>query len=466
MSLIDWMLLLAVLVVAGWRLIAPAGKWLLPALGVVLALAAVQVLAEEFYWLFLPLYVLIVILALSAVKLRSPSPTWLAWLGRAGLASVTAFAIAPLAVWTPVPELPAPSGPFPVGTEIYRWVDAARDETATESPSDKRNVIAQAWYPALENRGQRSPYMEGLDALPPFDLPLPGLIMRSHDRIDTHATLDADISGEKLWPVIVFSPGFGAPRAYYTGPAAELASRGYVVVMLDHPYEAPVTQLADGNIAKKIDTSPYEDGARDAWMAEQLDIRVRDFQFVLDRLAEGIGRVKGHIDPSRIVAMGHSFGGATAIAAAGRDTRIAAVANIDGTPYGALPVIHRPFLLLQSDFTVTGHGDSFLHRNRQLLEQATAPAWRYEILHANHFDFLDAPLYIAPPGQLALSLVAGGELFGGGRGPMETQHAAADILDAFIRETLSGESGLLKETVARYRDIGGGQVQENSTSVP
>jgi dienelactone hydrolase len=464
MSLIDWALLLAVLVVAGWRLLAPAGKWLLPSLGAVCVLAVVQVLAEEFYWHFLPAYLLIAVLGVSAARLPANPPAWSIWLARTGLAAAMGLAVAPFALFVPVPNLPAPSGPYAVGTEIYRWVDSSRDEVATENPTDKRNVIAQAWYPTQARGDTRSIYMEGLDDLPLIDSLLPGMMMRSFDRIDTHAALDADISSQKLWPVVVFSPGFGGPRAFYTGPAAELASRGYVVLMLDHPYEAEVTQLADGGIARRIDTSPYDVDARDAWMADQLDIRATDVQFALDRLVEGAGRLKGHADLSRIVAMGHSFGGATAVAAAGRDPRIGAVVNIDGTPYGELPVLRRPFMLLQSDYAVTTHGDSFMARNRQLLERATALAWRYEVLHANHLDFMDVPLYFAPPGHWALSQVVGGDLFGGSRGPLETQRAAADILDAFMRETLSGESGLLTGAVARYSEIEGGPIERSASA--
>ena len=193
-------------------------------------------------------------------------------------------------------------------------------------------------------------------------------------------------------------------------------------------------------------------------MAAQLEVRARDVQFALDRLVEGAGRLRGHFDLSRVVAVGHSFGGATAVAATGRDRRIAAAANVDGTPYGELPVLDRPFLLLQSDHAVTAHGESFLARNRRLLEQAAAPAWRYEVLRANHLVFMDVPLCLAPPGRWALSRIVGGNLVGGSRDPVEAQRTTADILDAFIRETLLGESGLVARTVARGREIKGGPI--------
>jgi dienelactone hydrolase len=464
MSLLDWAALLAVILVAGWRIVAPAGRWLLPALGAVCALAVFQILSEGFFWHFFPAYLLIAVLGASAIRLTTKPPAWSVWLARSGLTGAMVLAVAPFALVTPVPELPAPAGPFAVGTEIYRWVDASRDEPATEDPSDRRNVIAQAWYPAKMHGASRSIYMDGLDNLPPSIVALPSFVMARYDRIDTHATSNADISSQKLWPVVMFSPGFGAPRAFYTGLAAEIASRGYVVLMLDHPYEAPITQLADGSMATQVDTSPRGRHARGAWMAGQLGIRASDVRFALDRLVEGSGQLKGHVDLSRVVAAGHSFGGATAIMAAGRDRRIVAAANIDGTPYGALPVLDRPFLLLQSDQAVTGHGESFIIRNKRLLEEATAPAWHYQVLGANHVVFMDGPQFFAPPARWALAQVSGmmdmADIFGGSREPAEMQRMTAGLLDAFIRETLLAESGLLAGTAARHRGITGGLIEK------
>src|SRR5436853_6493058 len=46
-----------------------------------------------------------------------------------------------------VPQLPRPSGPHLVGSEIFRWTDPNRAEVFTEDPQDRREVVAQAWYP-------------------------------------------------------------------------------------------------------------------------------------------------------------------------------------------------------------------------------------------------------------------------------------------------------------------------------
>jgi len=457
MTLIDWILLLTVLAVTGYKIVLPTGKWQWHLLGIVCVLIATQLLISGFLWPFVPTYFLVALLALSSLKLSAKLPTWRIWLTRIVLLFAFLLAIAPFAILVPVPVLPTPSGPFSIGTKIYRWVDTLRNEEATDNITDKRNVIAQAWYPTELSDKQRSVYMDGLSNLPFKKIGLETeYVMGGYDRINTHAMLNAQISNKKLWPVVIFSPGFGASRSWYTGLVTELVSRGYVVITLDHPYESPITELANGTIARRIDTSPRDTNAREPWMATQLGIRATDFQFAIDRIIEGLDDLKGHLDFSRIVAVGHSFGGATAVAATGRDPRIGAVVNIDGTLYGEVPELHRPFLLLQSDYAVTGHGDAFKARNQQLLEHTTAPAWRYEILGANHLVFMDVLYFLSAPVKWVLKKKYGGNLFGGERKPKEIQYMSSDILDAFIRETLYGEKDLVKRSVAKYSDIKGG----------
>jgi len=158
----------------------------------------------------------------------------------------------------------------------------------------------------------------------------------------------------------------------------------------------------------------------------------------------------GRIDASTVAVIGHSFGGAASIAALSEDPRVVAAANIDGTPYGDLPdrQLTRPFLLLQSDYAETHHGDFFINGNGKLLAHMTAPGFHYEIKHANHYSFTDAPFFFAPPGRWLLA-----QVMGGGRGPAATQQAAADILAAFLTGPLTGAASDLAATAARYPDV-------------
>jgi hypothetical protein len=45
----------------------------------------------------------------------------------------------------PVPTLPAPSGEFHVGSQVFHWSDPSRAEALTADEGDMREVVAQAW---------------------------------------------------------------------------------------------------------------------------------------------------------------------------------------------------------------------------------------------------------------------------------------------------------------------------------
>lgn len=155
----------------------------------------------------------------------------------------------------------------------------------------------------------------------------------------------ADLSLGRL-PVLILSPGLGTPRWILSGLAEEIASRGYVVVVIDHIGEAPAVELPDGRIVGGAPTQPQDPG----YMAARLDERVADMRLVLDRL-NSLPTVGAVADLGRIVAGGHSYGGTTAVTLAAADPRIRAVVMIDA-PAGWPGVagtarIDQPVLALQ-----------------------------------------------------------------------------------------------------------------------
>jgi dienelactone hydrolase len=460
MSVVDCLLLGAILAVCGWRIVAPrtGRRWLRLAPVALLALAVLQFALEGFTWQALPAWVLIA--ALSAFAPRkppeAPAHVFASLAGKAGLVVLALAMLGPWMLILPAPVLPPPA--IALGTHIYRWTDASRDEPVTADPNDRRSVIVQVFYPAAPGAtGRRSVYIDGLRALPPKVSLLPGFMLATFGRIDTHAIVDAPILPTRKWPVVLFSPGYGGPRAVYTGLAEGLAAKGYVVITFDHPYESAVTELPDGRIVATIDNFPANAGEAegDAWMAGQLNTRADDLRYALDQLRPDIigADLAGHLDLDHVAAIGHSLGGATAVMAMQADPRIKAAANIDGTPYGAMAAkpLDRPFLLLQSDHKETGHSEKFVLGNKSIMGHDAAPAWHYEIHRANHYSFTDAPFFLALPARFAVSM-----LIGGGRGPEETQRASADILAAFLQEPLGGAPGNVEAAAASYKDISGG----------
>ncbi len=462
----DLILLAVVLALAVWRLLAPAWqpRLRIAAAGLGLLLAAAQWALCGFTWQSLPAYLLLALSALPPVRTGAV----LRWIGRLGLAGIAAACVG---VWMllAVPTLPPPDGRYAVATQVYRWNDASRDEPHTADPSERRSVIAQAWYPTMQREqsggGARIPYIDGIGQMPDQVSVMPGFMLHRYDQIDTHAEARAPLaSSDRPWPVVIFSPGYGAPRATYTGLATRLASRGFVVFVLDHPYEAAVTQLPDGRVVGLREIFPPD---RTRYMPDQQILRTADIRFVIDQLArpEALSPPLrgGRIEASKVAVIGHSFGGAVSAMAMSEDPRVVAAANIDGTPYGDLPDrrLTRPFMLLQSDYAETHHSDLFINGNGKLLARSTAPGFHFEIKNANHYSFTDLPFFFAPTGRWLLA-----QVMGGGRGAAATHQAAADILAAFLSGPLTGMPSDVAVTAARYPNVLGGPVNPKHSAAP
>ena len=109
-------------------------------------------------------------------------------------------------------------------------------------------------------------------------------------------------------PLVVISHGFGASRVNFADMAQHLASHGFAVAALEHP----------GSNQRQIQNL-FQGTASDVLAPNEFVNRPRDISYVLDRL-EAEGRTNSswasQIDLTRIGAVGHSFGGYTAMALA------------------------------------------------------------------------------------------------------------------------------------------------------
>ena len=169
--------------------------------------------------------------------------------------------------------------------------------------------------------------------------------------------------GEKF-PLVIFSHGaFG----YYESNAStylELASNGYVVVSMEHPYHSFYTHDTDGKLitvdpdfiqnCMNVNGDMTEEKIYEL-SHEWIELRAADMNFALDtiiagadnndtdsfRFADGqaendVKNVLTHIDTDKIGLMGHSMGGATAVELGRTRDDIDAVIDIDGTMLGSI----------------------------------------------------------------------------------------------------------------------------------
>ena len=292
--------------------------------------------------------------------------------------------------------LPAPTGGHPVGTTVLHLKDASRPDPWNPD-AEARELKVTLWYPAARRGGRPAPYMSPKESeLALRRLGVAGVPGDTLSRTRTNAVQDAEPAGRRL-PLVVLSPGFTQPVSTLTSLAEDLASRGYVVAGIDHPYESHATPLADGRIAECLACDSESDPGFGAVVAEG---RAADVSFVLDRLPsawDGGGR----IDRSRVAMAGHSIGGASAIAAMLNDSRVRAGVNMGGTTYARIPKggFSRPFLFLGSAQRVPGERDNSWSRDWRLLT-----GWkRWLVLSgAEPRSFTDHPhtaeaLGVAPP---------------------------------------------------------------------
>src|SRR5919199_4914439 len=277
--------MIAAFVAAGWWAVARRRQPV--ALGVLslgaLGLAAVTLVAEGPHWQLVP-WQLVATACAAAAALHwwrpGHSRRWSRVLGRLGLLAGLALGGVGL-LFARVPVLPQPAGQHQVGSQVLRWTDPRRAEVFSADPQDRREVVAQAWYPTDVRQGQPVPYFEAQDRLPAMIDIYPSWFFNDFRHIDTHAIMSPAVSDERAtWPVLLFSPGWGSSREDYTGLCADLASRGYVVVALSHPYESAVSVLASGQVVGQSGNASLFS----ARMADMSDIRAADSSFVLDQL--------------------------------------------------------------------------------------------------------------------------------------------------------------------------------------
>lgn len=253
--------------------------------------------------------------------------------------------------------LPERTGRYPIGTTALHLIDAARKDPWTSAA--RRELMVGVWYPAFPV-GSKAPYAPSRAAGPLAD-DVSGFLGLPAGSIDyagtpTHAHADAPALGRH--PVILYSPGAGTSRILGTHHVEDLASRGYVMVTIDHTGEAPV-EFPSGRVAPVVADSNNP--------RMTVAVRVADIRFVLDSLAElaeseeAPGHLGRALDLGRVGMFGYSQGGFAAAETMLQDDRIKAGVNLDGTlqygfPDGELSEsakrgLDRPFLL----FGAQGH---------------------------------------------------------------------------------------------------------------
>lgn len=202
------------------------------------------------------------------------------------------------------------TGSLQVETAMYTFKDENRVETFSEA-GENRFVTVKLWYP--EEDGS--------------------------------------------YPLVLFSHGaFGVIDSNYSA-YMELASHGYVVASIGHPYHSMfltdttgkttmvsmefMNQINTMNSDDLLEGQTPEDKERDTYQLSRkwLALRTGDMNFILDTLVEKADAKEvpfSRIDKDKIGLFGHSLGGATSVQLGRERTDIDAVIDLEGTMFGEI----------------------------------------------------------------------------------------------------------------------------------
>ena len=271
--------------------------------------------------------------------------------------------------------------------------------------------MIQLWYPAKNNsRKKVSHYIDHIDLRAQAigdRVGLPSFMLDHLSLVKTYSFIDATpIESKNLLPLIIFSHGLGGMRNQNTVLMEELASNGYAVAAMDHPYDANMTIFPSNGGASAEKFAEYRssipEGTSDSsWLKirnRQLDTRIADVLFILQQLETIDTPLLSRINFQQIGIAGHSFGGATAVLSAMQDHRFKAVVALDGwfVPF-AIPdadaKMDVPFLYLGQMSWKSWNEKRHRHYLDLILSQSGENAYHLSIEGSKHYDYADMPLF-------------------------------------------------------------------------
>ena len=265
------------------------------------------------------------------------------------------------------------TGRYGVSTANFTYMDASRSETYA-SAGEYRKLMVGYWYPA---------------------------------------------KADGKYPLVVFSHGGISGMNSNESLYRELASHGYVVASISHPYHAIAATDEDGHtiwidrgylreiLGEDAKTNRYQSYQ---YYQKWMKIRMDDINFVIDYILSEAGNDEANsvyrlVDRAAIGVMGHSFGGSAALGIGRIRDDVGAVIALE-SPFmydikgvengefvltdGAYPV---PVLNVYSDSTWSRLGELPQYaQNHALLIDHDATVFNVHMSGVGHFSLTDLAL--------------------------------------------------------------------------
>jgi pimeloyl-ACP methyl ester carboxylesterase len=236
--------------------------------------------------------------------------------------------------------LPRSTGPYATTLAIEEWVDTSRIDPFNSSHA--RRIMLSRFDPVPVSRCsfEQVQYMANVTAaaedeiLGDYGWPK-GLLDRFVLEVckEKYPVGSGQGNVTEKWPLALFSGGLNTTRLFYSHLAQEIASHGFTVITIDHPYDTDVVEFPNGDVIFGGSVAAPANGSEPTSLNFGLEVRAQDASFVLDRLG-----VSSADSGEKAVMFGHSFGGAASATSLLNDKRFRAGINLDGKMFG--PVVN------------------------------------------------------------------------------------------------------------------------------
>jgi predicted dienelactone hydrolase len=344
---------------------------------------------------------------------------------------------------------PKPRGPHLVGFAQFAITDESRVAPHAPQPTSQRDLVVMAWYPALNVSGcTRRRYMDERDISSAGHPSLNLCQVAPQDQaplaqLETASYENAPIAAGPF-PLIIYCHGLTAFAQMNSVLMEHLASNGYIVLSVAHPFESGTHFHPDGRLME-MDSRIMPDIAKMAAVPKHLDaffgpnLATRreatssliswlrstsltrlvhnwadDLIHVVDRIVQGnvpaaAKAISAVADMDRMGYLGMSFGGHVAALCCQKDPRAIAGANLDGGVFTAEPLgreIGVPFLAFTGDMSAGAaalgrtvdppHPTGLTHLDvAYQRKDGVEPEWplhRLGVRGTSHLDFADFPI--------------------------------------------------------------------------
>jgi len=335
MRTLEWLMVVLATPAIVWMLFKrrPWPTWIRIAADLSIGVLIAHTWWEGVHWQMAPIYLALLLLVYPLLvqhcSQRMANPHWIYSL----LVALLVVAGLALCYTLPMFHLTKPSGTYTVGTRTLYFIDPNRKETHPGAPPIQREVVAQLWYPSATSSGKHAKYRlwKETDPRSTYQAVLP-----------VDSLQDSPLAAGRF-PVVLFNHAWRGFRNRSTFIAQDLASHGFVVIGVGHPWNAAILQLHDGRVAdgrSEIDLGDFYGPTiltleqHQALANSEMRVQVDDDRFLLNELTKldqsPTSPLADHLDLTHVGAFGHSFGGAVSAELAREDSRVLSAILLDG----------------------------------------------------------------------------------------------------------------------------------------